>query len=99
MNKATKQHLLGILYEDMEKRFNLAKQNKDPRTEEYQRWLNELNLKEIQSEELKAILINKKEATRLYDMPIFITMLLNNELSKDQDLRGDIKDFETPSFF
>jgi len=98
MKKELKQHLLGILYEHFEKRYYNALHNKQS-TVKYTKWLDQLNNKKVESQELIDCLLQIKESTKLHDMPLFIDDLINNKLIKDCDVSGLIKNFETPSFF
>lgn len=98
MKKELKQHLLGILYEHFEKRYYNALHQKQSIIK-YQKWLGQLNNRKIESKELIDCLLQIKESTKLYDMPLFIDNLIANRLINDRDVSGLIKNFETPSFF
>ena len=93
MTKSLKQHLLGIIYEEIEKSYNTSQKPL------FKIWLNQLNNKKVISESLIAFLTNFKDNTQLYDMHTFIYKLINGDYAKDIDLDGDVLLFETPSFF
>ena len=100
MTKAHKQHLLGIIYEFFEKRYNMAIHSNNAKSEVYKNWLRQLDNKKVESEEFRACLIQFKDYyQRLIDMPSFIDRLLNDEWQEDKDLEGNILEFETPAFF
>ena len=100
MNRAYKQHLLGIIFEEVEKQYYNAKHSKrHQQAQEYQQYLEELNNKEIKSEKLKFILTNMGNNHHVPNMPIFVGNILKGQYVQDGDLKGPIRDFQTPSFF
>lgn len=100
MKKELKQHLLGAIYEEIEKSYYNAKYSRNfTESTKYKSYLKELDDKQINSQGLKVILENISQNKKIYDMNEFIKNLLAGKYTQDQDLEGPVLDFEIPSFF
>ena len=99
MNTKMKTYLLNFIYEEVEKNLYNAYYRKDQeKMNFYIKLLKEIKSKNIQSEELKNILLNMKDYYKniMIDMPLFIDNLLANKYKDDKniDIRYDC--IETP---
>ena len=92
--------MLGIIYEEVEKLFyNSLYKGEEKKVEKYQIWLKEIDQKKITNPELTVFLKNHSSSSKSIYRKKIITELLSGKLEMVKELSGDIRKFETSSFF